>query len=328
MKTKIMLAAALVAGRGPRRDGPSGGRAGGQGSRHGPRRDGAALRPCPRRRPSGTAVAPTQADEGRAQDKAKEQRKGQGRREGQEGKGGRREDDRHHAQGRRGPCPSRSSSPRATRSRRSCIDKPLTITKAEGRPRPRPDGRRPGAQVLEGEPLRLEIKGGEVKILKEGKGLADRRRPHLKIAKETGEEARPSCITAKATRRSSRAGRPYAKEGEAGRPGRSKRAGRARPSVTSASGEPEKGVQVVEVVKDGNRPRKTCRASQTESGWTIKEGDKEAVWFAGKPGEMSKASAFSVGLGTRRCSRRSGPSRSRSRPSRPRRWTSRRSRSR
>ena len=51
MKTKIMLAAGPGRGGGPRRDGPSGGRAGGQGSRHGRRRYGAAPGRVPRRRP-------------------------------------------------------------------------------------------------------------------------------------------------------------------------------------------------------------------------------------------------------------------------------------
>jgi len=178
------------------------------------------------------------------------------------------------------------------------LDKPLTITKSEGGHVLVLTAEGQDPIRLDGEPLRLEIKGGELKILKEGKAWPIDEGLHLKIAKEIGEEGKtvlyysegdPKIVEGKAVH--------IVKEGEAGKTWTIKEGEKGESVwVTSASGEPGKGVQVVEVVKEGEPAKEGVHVvvkAKPEFGWTIKEGDKEAVWFAGKPGEMSKAFAFS-----------------------------------
>lgn len=70
------------------------------------------------------------------------------------------------------------------------LDKPLTITtrKDGGALVLSVDGK--DIRVLEGEPVRLEIKGGGIQVLKEGQAVFVGGESGLKIAKEVGEEGR------------------------------------------------------------------------------------------------------------------------------------------
>jgi beta-lactamase regulating signal transducer with metallopeptidase domain len=251
----------------------------------------------------GTAVASTQAEKTAAQEKAKEQEKAKAAEKAKKAEAA--------AKGQAAVEKTIVITPKGAEGgpieivitegdvvKKLKLDKPLTITKTEG-------GHVLVLTVegqdpihLEGEPLHLEIKGGEVKILKEGKAWSIDEGLHLKIAKEIGEEGKtvlyygegnPKIVEGRAVK--------VVKEGEAGQTWTIKEGEKGEAVwVTSVSGKPEKGVQVVEVVKEGEPAKEGVHVvvkAKPESGWTIKEGDKEAVWFAGKPGEMSKAFAFS-----------------------------------
>jgi beta-lactamase regulating signal transducer with metallopeptidase domain len=80
-----------------------------------------------------------------------------------------------------------------------------------------PEGKEP--LVLKGEPLRLEIKGGELRVLKEGKALKIDEGMDIGIAKEIGEEGKTIVYYVTPKEKAGAEGRTFkvVKEGEAGK---------------------------------------------------------------------------------------------------------------
>jgi beta-lactamase regulating signal transducer with metallopeptidase domain len=182
------------------------------------------------------------------------------------------------------------------------LDKPLTITSgkdghvliltSEGKE----------IQVLEGEPLRLEIRGGNIELMKEGKALKVGEGGVYTIVKEGGKEG--SRIEYYMTPRGKTAGEGHVvkviKEGEAVEASpevivlRSKEMTGAEKWVV---GQP---VKEATVVKEGEGAVKVVVKKgmeiEPEIVWTAKEPGKEgAAWvtkeFSGKPAEGAWVSA-------------------------------------
>lgn len=212
------------------------------------------------------------------------------------------------------------------------LDKPLTITSgkdghvliltSEGKE----------IQVLEGEPLRLEIKGGAIGLIKEGKALKVGEGGVYTIVKEGDKDG--SKIVFYGTAKGEAVGEGQVvrviKEGEAVEAGPEviiKRMKDVKEGEKWVAGQPAKEGTVIKeghalkvgeggtytIVKEGDKegPRieyyMTPRAKSPTIAWTVKEPGKEgkegAVWvtkeFSGKPAEGawvsegSKAFAFS-----------------------------------
>jgi beta-lactamase regulating signal transducer with metallopeptidase domain len=192
------------------------------------------------------------------------------------------------------------------------LDKPLTITTGEGVLVLSSEGKE--IQVLKGEPLRLEIKGGGLEVMKEGRVLKVGPGGAYKIVKEVGDEGGAK-IVFYGTPEGKIAGEGHVvkiiKEGEAEE---------AAPEIfvkrMKDKKEGEKWVAVetakeAKAVKEGEAGIKVVVEKQKEGSptiaWTVKESGKEgkegAVWvtkeFAGKPvagtwvSEGGKAFAFS-----------------------------------
>jgi len=154
------------------------------------------------------------------------------------------------------------------------LDKPLTITTGEGGQVLVLTSEGKEIKVLKGEPLRLEIKGGGIELIKEGKALKIGEGGVYRIVKEGDKDGRKIVFY-------------RASEGQAGEPGK---------VYITTGGEYKKGG--VKVVVG------TPKEGEPAIAWTVKEPGKEkAVWvtkeFSEKPfthvwvSEGGKAFTFS-----------------------------------
>jgi hypothetical protein len=246
-----------------------------------------------------TAVAATQAEKAAAQDKAKEQEKAKAAEKAKKAEAA--------AKGQAAVEKTIVITPKGAEGvpieivitegdvvKKLKLDKPLTITKSEGGHVLVLTAEGQDPIRLDGEPLRLEIKGGELKILKEGKAWSIDEGHHLKIAKEIGDEGKtvlffsegdPKIVEVRAVKVVDGKAVEIA-EAEEAVPGQvivkmRKDMKEGETWVAAKPGEPAKeGVHVVVEAKP-------------EFAWTIKEGDKEAVYVEGKPMAAAKAFAFS-----------------------------------
>ena len=166
------------------------------------------------------------------------------------------------------------------------LNKSLTITKEAGGDILvlTSEGEEP--LVLKGEPVRIEIKGGEVKVLKEGKAWTVAGGENFRIAKKIGDEGKTIVFYGE--------GEPKVVEGkhieiaEAGEavPGQVivKMKKDMKEGETWVEAKPGEEAKSVTIVKKG----------EPTIAWTAKAGDEKGVWVtAAKPGAAGEAFAFS-----------------------------------
>ena len=175
------------------------------------------------------------------------------------------------------------------------LDKPLTITSEKGGDVLilTTEGKEP--LVLKGEPLRIEIKGGALKVLKEGKAWSIGDEGKTIVFYGDGE---PKIVEGRAVKIVDGKAVEIAEAGEAA-PDQVivKMRKDMKEGETWVAAKPGEEAKVVTIVKEGEPAKEAVHVvveAHPKFAWTVKEGDKEAVWFAGKPA-AGHAFAFSSG---------------------------------
>ena len=165
------------------------------------------------------------------------------------------------------------------------LDESLTITKEAGGDVLvlTSEGQEP--LVLKGEPVRIEIKGGEVKVLKEGQAWTIAEGGNFRITKKLGDEGKTIVFYGE--------GEPKVVEG--------------KHIEIAEAGEAVPGQVIVKMKKDMKEGETWVAAKPGEDGqkrhgrqegraqivWTAKAGDEKGAWVTAKPGAAGEAFAFS-----------------------------------
>ncbi|MCK7483415.1 MAG: hypothetical protein M0C28_45035 [Candidatus Moduliflexus flocculans] len=140
--------------------------------------------------------------------------------------------------------------------------------------------------VLKGEPVRIEIKGGELKVLKEGKAWTVAEGGNFRIARKLGDEGRTIVFYGE--------GEPKVVAGEHIEIAE---AGEAVPGqvIVKMRKDMKEGETWVEA-KPGDKAKSVTIVKKGEPtiAWTAKEGDEKGVWVTtAKPFAAGEAFAFS-----------------------------------
>ncbi len=174
------------------------------------------------------------------------------------------------------------------------LDKPLTITSEKGGDVLilTTEGKEP--LVLKGEPLHIEIKGGALKVLKEGQSWSIGDEGKTIVFYGEGD---PKIVEGRAVKIVDGKAVEIAEPGEAA-PGQVivKMRKDMKEGETWVAAKPGEEAKVVTIVKEGEPAKEAVHVvveAHPKFAWTVKEGDKEAVWVEGKPMAAGHAFAFS-----------------------------------